>query len=79
MVLGVERVDVGAPTGEFGVEGQAEQAAIAGVVDVAAQVGEDFGAFVFEVFVDEDATRLLGDEDAAVGGKAEVGRLFEPC
>ena len=40
MVIGVEGVDVG-PLGEFRVERQPEKAAVAGAVDLVAEVGED--------------------------------------
>lgn len=77
VVVGVEGVDVGAPRFEFRVERKAEQPPVAGVVDVGPQVGEQFRRRVFEVFVDVDLARLGCDEDAAVGGEAEVGRLLD--
>ena len=77
VVPGVERVDVGAAFVEFGIEGEPEQAPVAVVVDVAAEVGEDRRRRIREVVEDFDPARLLGDEDAAVGREAKVGRLFE--
>lgn len=77
VVVGVEGVNVRAPVFEFRIQRQAQQAAVAGPVDVGAQVGEDFRRRVFDVFEDEDSARLLRDEDTAVGSETEVGRLFE--
>ena len=67
VVVGVERVDVGTPFGEFGIERETKQATIPAVIDICAQVGEDFRFGVVDAFENEDFPRLLGDEDAAIG------------
>ena len=73
-VVGVEDVDVRVGR-EVGVERDAEQAAVPEVVDVRAQVGEDGRRRVGEVVEDLDQAALLGDEDPAVGGEANGGRV----
>ena len=77
VVVGVEGIDVRSPFGEFGVEGEAQQATVAAVVDVGAEVGEDFGSGVFEIFENEDFSRLRGNENATIGSEAEVHGFFQ--
>ncbi len=76
VVVGVEDVDVGLRR-EVRVEGEAEDAAVTGVVDLGPHVGEELRGAVFDVVEDEDLAGLLGDEDAAVRGEAEVARFLE--
>ena len=77
VVVGVEDVDVGAPAGEFGVEGKAEDPAVAGVVGLGAQVGKQLRTSVPRPGVDQDPPGLLGDEDSAVGREAERRRFAQ--
>ena len=76
VIEGVEDVYV-RPRREARVEGEAEDAAVAVVVDLQLQVREGFRGFVGEVLVDEDLAGLFGDEDLAVGGETEGGRFFD--
>src|ERR1700742_4963228 len=75
MVTKLNYEDVGATFIELGIEGEAEDAAIALIEDLGAYAREDRRRGGLEIFIDGDDSRLLGDEDAAVGGEAE-GRRF---
>ncbi len=77
-VMRVEHVDVGRGR-EAGVEGQADKPAVPVVVDVGAQVGEERRRRVADAVVDVDPAALLRHEDAAVGSKADRGRVGEPA
>ena len=75
-VVDVVDVDVG-PGGPAGVDHEAQQAAVPVVVDRRAQVGEHRGGGVVHVVVGLDHPPLLGDEQPAIGGEGEGGRLHQ--
>jgi len=77
VIVGVERVDVGAPFVEPRVELEPEQATIAAVVDLGPQVGEKVRRPVFGAVEDLDRAALLGDEDVTVGREAERDRPLQ--
>jgi hypothetical protein len=76
VVEGVEGVEIG-PRGELGVERQRQQAAVTGVVDLLAEVGEDLLLLVLEAVVEDDPARLLGGEYLAVRGERDGGRFLQ--
>ncbi len=73
-VVGVLHVDVGL-LGKARIERETEQAAVPEVVHLRAEVDEDLRRGVQQVAIDEDLATLLGDEDAAVVGEMDAGRL----